>query len=73
MAFLEATPVSNTFSIEALIDVIKLFVNYLFDKTDGPIKMLLDIITENQILWVFLGFAICTIGISLLKRIRGIF
>lgn len=64
--------VGSSFSIENLIDAIGVFVNYLFG-TNGPIKMVLDIITQNQILWVFLAFAICTIGISLLRRIRRIF
>lgn len=69
-AILEAVP--TTFSLEALISAIEAFVTYLFGST-GPIKMVLDIITSNQILWVFLAFAICTIGISLLRRIRRIF
>ena len=69
--FLDA--VASTFSIEALIAAMDAFVTYIFDATDGPIKMVLDIITGNQILWVFLGFSICTIGVSLLKRIRSIF
>lgn len=69
-AILEAVP--TTFSLEALIAAIEAFVTYLFGST-GPIKMVLDIITSNQILWVFLAFAICTIGISLLRRIRRIF
>lgn len=71
--FLSAAPISGTFNVEALIQVMTAFVNYIFDPDDGPIKMVLDLITGNQILWVFLGFAICTIGVSLLKRIRGIF
>lgn len=69
-AILETVPTS--FSLEALIAAIEAFVTYLFGST-GPIKMVLDIITGNQILWVFLAFAICTIGISLLRRIRRIF
>lgn len=65
--------VATTFSVEALIAAMTAFVTYIFDATNGPIKMVLDIITGNQILWVFLGFSICTIGVSLLKRLRGIF
>lgn len=71
MMFLEAVP--TTFSLEALIAAITAFVNYIFDTTDGPIKMVLDLVTGNQILWVFLAFGICTIGISLLNRIKRIF
>ena len=70
LALLDTVP--TAFSLEALIAAIEAFVTYLFGST-GPIKMVLDIITSNQILWVFLAFAICTIGISLLRRIRRIF
>lgn len=71
MTFLDAVP--TTFSLEALIAAIQAFVTYLFDTTNGPIKMVLDLVTGNQILWVFLAFGICTIGISLLNRIKRIF
>lgn len=69
---MDIVAVPTTFSVEALIDAIKVFVNYLFG-ADGPIIKVLNLITQNQILWVFLAFAICTIGISLLRRIRRIF
>lgn len=68
-AFLD---VANSFSLEALIDAIGVFVTYIFG-ANGPIKVVLDIVTQNQILWVFLAFGICTIGISVLKRLRSIF
>lgn len=71
MTFLDAVP--TTFSLEALIAAIQAFVTYLFDTTNGPIKMVIDLVTGNQILWVFLAFGICTIGISLLNRIKRIF
>lgn len=71
MTFLDTVP--TTFSLEALIAAIQAFVTYLFDTTNGPIKMVLDLVTGNQILWVFLAFGICTIGISLLNRIKRIF
>lgn len=71
MTFLDAVP--TTFSLEALISAIQAFVTYIFDTTNGPIKMVLDLVTGNQILWVFLAFGICTIGISLLNRIKRIF
>ena len=64
--------VSNTFSVEALIDAIGKFVTYIFG-SNGPIKVVIDIVTQNQILWVFLAFGICTIGISILRRLRSIF
>lgn len=71
MNLLDVT-VGNTFSITELINAITLFVNYIFG-TDGPVLKVLNIVTQNQILWVFLGFAICTIGINVLKRLRSIF
>lgn len=71
MGFLTST-VPTTFSIEALIEAITVWVTYLFG-SNGPIKAVLDIVTSNQILWVFLAFSICTIGISLLRRIRRLF
>lgn len=66
------TAVGNTFSIEELINAIGVFVTYIFG-ADGPIMKVLGIVTENQILWVFLAFGICTIGINVLKRLRSIF
>ena len=70
MAFLDAVP--TAFSIEALIEAIGAFVTYIFGST-GPVKVVLDLVTQNQILWVFLAFGICTIGISILRRLRSIF
>ena len=64
--------VGNTFTVEALIDAIGVFVTYIFG-ADGPIMKVLSIVTTNQILWVFLAFGICTIGINVLKRLRSIF
>lgn len=71
MGFLDVT-VGNTFSIQDLISAITLFVNYIFG-ADGPIMKVINIVTTNQILWVFLAFGICTIGINVLKRLRSIF
>lgn len=71
MNLLDVT-VGNTFSITELINAITLFVNYIFGQ-DGPIMKVLNIVTSNQILWVFLAFGICTIGINVLKRLRSIF
>lgn len=70
MGVLSAVP--TTFSLEALIAAVTAWVTYLFS-ADGPIKAVIDIVTANQILWVFLAFGICTIGISLLRRIRRLF
>lgn len=71
--FLDA--ITQDFSIENLIAVAKAFVEWIFDTkaNNGPIACVLDLVTHNQILWVFLGFSICTIGVSLLKRVRSIF
>lgn len=73
MAFLDA--IGSDFSIENLIAVAKQFVGWIFDTkaNNGAVATVLDCVTTNQILWVFLGFSICTIGINLLKRIRSIF
>ena len=62
-------PVATSFSVEALIDAIKLFAETVIDLA----KDVLEVITDNQILWIFLAFSICTIGISVLRRIRRIF
>lgn len=64
--------VGTTFNLENLIAAVTAWVTYLFS-SDGPIKAVIDIVTSNQILWVFLAFSICTIGISLLRRIRRLF
>lgn len=63
---------TNTFSLTNLIAAVTQWVNYLFG-TDGPIKKVIDIVVNNEILWIFLAFSICTIGISLLRRIRRLF
>lgn len=70
MGFLDA--VATTFSLESLIAAVTAWVTYLFS-SDGPIKAVIDIVVNNQILWIFLAFSICTIGISLLRRIRRLF
>lgn len=70
--FLAATPLGDSFSIENLIAAIGQFVTYIFG-SDGPVLKVLDVVTENQILWVFLAFGICTIGINVLRRLRSIF
>lgn len=70
MALLDA--VGTTFSLENLIAAIGAFVTYIFG-ADGPVVTVLDVVTQNQILWVFLAFGICTIGISILRRLRSIF
>lgn len=64
--------VGLSFNLENLIAAVTAWVTYLFS-SDGPIKAVIDIVTANQILWVFLAFSICTIGISLLRRIRRLF
>lgn len=70
MGFLSAA--ANTFSLANLISAVQQWVTYLFGDT-GPIKMVIDLVVENEILWVFLAFSICTIGISLLRRMRRLF
>lgn len=70
MGFLDT--VATTFSLESLIAAVTAWVTYLFS-SDGPIKAVIDIVVNNQILWIFLAFSICTIGISLLRRIRRLF
>lgn len=74
MGFLEAAVLdpNATFSLANLITAIRVWVEYLFSST-GPIKSVITIVTENQILWMFLAFGICTIGISLLRRLRRLF
>lgn len=74
MGFLEAAVLSPdaTFSLANLITAIRVWVEYLFS-SDGPISSVIKVVTDNQILWVFLAFSICTIGISLLRRLRRLF
>lgn len=74
MGFLEAAVLdpNASFSLANLITAIRVWVEYLFS-SDGPIKAVIDIVTGNQILWIFLAFGICTIGISLLRRLRRLF
>lgn len=70
MGFLSVA--TNTFSLANLISAVQQWVTYLFG-TNGPIKAVIDLVVDNEILWVFLAFSICTIGISLLRRMRRLF
>lgn len=66
-------PATTTFTIDNLITAIGKFVTYIFTGASSPVKVVLDLVVQNEILWVFIAFGICTIGISVLKRLRSIF
>lgn len=65
--------VATSFSLEALLSAMSAFVDWLFNASTGAVATVLNFITSNQILWVFLALALCTLAIGVLARIRKIF
>lgn len=71
------------FSVSGLLGYMGDFIKWLFvddgtagegaTNTVGAVGQVLKFITENEILWVFLALAICTLAIGVLARIRKIF
>lgn len=70
------------FSVSGLLSYMGDFIKWLFvddgaagtgGTTAGAVGRVLGFITENEILWVFLALAICTLAIGVLARIRKIF